>query len=553
MKIKKIEWRNFNSYGNIVQSLDFTDAGCLFNLHGENGAGKSSISEVMTFALYGKVEKKNKADLVNRANKNMWTCIELECRGKTVRIERGASPNVLVVAVDSKEIDIAGISNVQEYLEEELFEIPYAVFKNILVLSINDFKSFLSMTPADKRNIIDKLFGFSVINQMRELVKGERKELREVLQSAAAELKVLTESVEGLEQKVDDVRKRKGVDPDAVLAEIKQKMDEIKAQRKKVDAEMTKASDFRRRLGESRMSLASEESRLASELAAVRSKLTLFKGGKCPYCESDLTDDAHAEFHRELASREDGLVSRFDAARKELASASTKASALADKERALTDGGRDLDRRVQQLLATAKQVMELKGQNLDAIVKMKEDYETRAKERSTELDDAQGKDAFLGLVEGVLSEGGVKGHAMGAILPSLNQAILTMARKLRVPYDVRLDESFDCVVQSVDGELSARTLSSGEKKKVDVAIVVALIKMLKVRYPALNILFLDEIFASIDTGGIYEISKILSELCREHAMNIWVMHHAELPNEMFDKQVTVVKENGFSAMQVASA
>ena len=62
MKILKIEWKNFSSYGNKKQSLSFTEANGLFQIIGENGAGKSSISQVITFGLYGKIEGKKLSD-----------------------------------------------------------------------------------------------------------------------------------------------------------------------------------------------------------------------------------------------------------------------------------------------------------------------------------------------------------------------------------------------------------------------------------------------------------------------------------------------------------
>jgi ABC-type microcin C transport system duplicated ATPase subunit YejF len=41
MKIISVEWKNFNSYGNVVQRIDFdSDKGDLFLLLGGNGHGK---------------------------------------------------------------------------------------------------------------------------------------------------------------------------------------------------------------------------------------------------------------------------------------------------------------------------------------------------------------------------------------------------------------------------------------------------------------------------------------------------------------------------------
>jgi len=39
MRLSKIEWRNFASYGNKIQSLSFDDNSNLYLVVGENGAG----------------------------------------------------------------------------------------------------------------------------------------------------------------------------------------------------------------------------------------------------------------------------------------------------------------------------------------------------------------------------------------------------------------------------------------------------------------------------------------------------------------------------------
>ena len=58
MKIKNIEWRNVASYGNKIQKLELPEKAGLIQVVGENGVGKSTISDVITFGLYGKLEGK---------------------------------------------------------------------------------------------------------------------------------------------------------------------------------------------------------------------------------------------------------------------------------------------------------------------------------------------------------------------------------------------------------------------------------------------------------------------------------------------------------------
>jgi DNA repair exonuclease SbcCD ATPase subunit len=160
------------------------------------------------------------------------------------------------------------------------------------------------------------------------------------------------------------------------------------------------------------------------------------------------------------------------------------------------------------------------------------------------------EDNFLDVVETVLGDDGVKNLAMKTILPSLNQSIHNMAKQIHLPYAIRFDDKFDCVIQSLGEEINPRSMSTGERKKADFIIIIALLKILKIRYPSLNILFLDEIFSSVDSAGIYEIIKILNEVSKENKINTWVINHTELPTELFDKRVEAIREGGFSKLQI---
>ena len=181
MRIRKIEWKNFSSYGNKKQVLDFPESPCLFQVVGENGAGKTSISQVISFCLYGKVEGKKLGDIPNRINGNAWTRIEFESNGKNITVERGLEPTFFSLYIDGVKYDQAGTKNVQDYLADDLIGIPFYVFNNTISLSINDFKSFIKMSPQDKRAIVDKIFGFHILNQMREALKSEVRRIKESL------------------------------------------------------------------------------------------------------------------------------------------------------------------------------------------------------------------------------------------------------------------------------------------------------------------------------------------------------------------------------------
>ena len=148
MKIKSIEFKNIASYGNKVQKIEFSDDKAeLYLTLGKNGDGKTTIANAIIFALYGKVEGVRMSDLPNRINRELWVRIKLQCGTMDIEIERGLAPSRFSVLVNGVEFDKAGKRSVQEYLEEEVYGIPYHVFKNIIILSVNDFKINLIESP----------------------------------------------------------------------------------------------------------------------------------------------------------------------------------------------------------------------------------------------------------------------------------------------------------------------------------------------------------------------------------------------------------------------
>ena len=75
MKFKKLEFRNMNSYGNNIQTIDFPDEVGFFHVCGPTGIGKSTIKNCIEFGSYGKVAEKKLKDLSNRINGSGWVRI----------------------------------------------------------------------------------------------------------------------------------------------------------------------------------------------------------------------------------------------------------------------------------------------------------------------------------------------------------------------------------------------------------------------------------------------------------------------------------------------
>ena len=318
MKIEKISFRNFGSYGNRLMKLTLPDNPGFYLVQGKNGNGKSTLSDVIKFAIFGKLENKKLRDIANRMNKHAEIRIEMTVRKGKVVIERGVEPGYFRLYLNGKEIDKAGKRSVQEYLEEELLEMPFYVFSNTLSLSINDFKSFIRMSNFDKRTIIDKIFGLQILNQMRETLKLQGKKLKESIDGIESSVNAYSRTLESSQKELDDLQQKileSQGEKSKLLEEKKEKLHQYilkgKTREDEVHTKMNEAEKIKKQV----------ETSITGDVQLVKEckqKITLYENSKCPTCSSDLETDFHKENLKQYRSALEDATSRIVTKREKL-------------------------------------------------------------------------------------------------------------------------------------------------------------------------------------------------------------------------------------------
>jgi len=552
MKIKKVEFKNFASYGNRLQVIDFEeDKSNLYLVLGGNGAGKSTLAKVITYMCYGKVEGSTLKDLPNRVNGELYGRIWLESKGNKIEIERGINPGVFNVKINGSEYDVAGKVNLQDFLETEIYEIPYHVFKNVIILSVNDFKSFITMSPYDKKRIIDKIFGFSIINEMAESVKEKRKGIIEEIRTYEDEIRTLNESIGSVYDKIEQIELLTAEKDKSKVKKLKEDLISLNENRKKLNT-FTQTTKLKlEELDKDSRKKATDHSSLNHQISNVKKDLKLFENSTCPTCTAPLTSDFHLDIKKEKEKSLITLTKQFEIIKTQYEEAESKLTDLRTKGRQIHVKAGQLETQMEsikdKLIELSEKDESDSSTNLKQLVK---DFNIRKTEKSTGKLKSEADDFYLTILENLMGEDGIKNLAVRSILPSFNNHILLMGREMGIPFGIRFNEKFYCTLHHLGTEISAKTLSTGEKKKVDFVIIMALMKMIKVRFPSLNILFLDEIFSSIDSDGVYHIINILHDTIQDIGLNTFVINHTVLPSEYFDKKLEITKDAGFSEFTI---
>lgn len=552
MKINSIEFKNFASYGNSIQKIEFKDEAELYLTLGKNGNGKTTIANSIIYALYGKVEGVKLSDLPNRINKELWVKINLQCKDINVIIERGLLPGKFKVMMNGVEFDKAGKRSVQEYLEEEIFGIPYHVFKNIIILSINDFKSFLTMSSSDKKQIIDKMFGFSILNDMFKNVKEDRKQIKMEVDSYESELNQILESISSVKYKLNNLVEESNKKDKEKIQELKET---LLSHGEDIQSLNTAKSSINEKLEEFEklaLSKNKEQNDIIRENRYLDEKIELYKKGSCPTCETSLDSSFHLQKFSEFETSRDSNISNIEKLKTLIKGTEEKVLALKNKKKQVDSRSTNIKYSIKEI---KDELIKIKNattnskqfEHLKQIIK---DFEKTENEKSNKKDEVAKQDAFMSILEEILGDNGVKNLAVKTILPGLNANIAMMTQTMHLQFHIRFDEKFNCIVNHLGEDINPLTLSTGERKKADFIVIIAIIKILKLRFPQLNLMFLDELLSSVDQDGVYNILKILNEVIKENGLNTFVINHTELPHEIFDQKIQIYRENGFSKFTI---
>ena len=546
MKLKKISWKNFKSYSNAMTELVFDNDPSLNLIVGTNGTGKSSIADCIIYALYGKIDGTNNSDIPNRINKNFYVKIELDCNGHEIIVERGLAPSLFTVTIDGAVVDTAGKNNVQTMLEEIYYKIPYSVFKNTLILSINDFKSLVDLNPADKRNIIDKIFGFTEYNLMLKFIKEDIKMLDSTISSNEGSLKTATNSIERYEQQLEELKSNEVSQEE--IDELTEKINEAKKLKATNEENIKKLDDVRKKLDKQSVEKNMDIRDLKRKIEDNKKKIKLIDSKKCPTCGSSLdTDEFHKERERLVLENES-----CESSIKELTSIindlSNKTRAVDSKRNVFVDAINKSG--LTDLVSDLKYKVSLRKNNSQPLLNLKESLDKQINQLNDEKEALEKRRMVYDCVMQILGDGGIKEYIANKYIPTINQIISEMMEFMGINYNVVFDKTFKATITSNGYNVTYNSLSTGEKKRIDFATVVSFIKLLKLQLGDMNLLFLDEMLASIDINGVSDMMAILKDLSVELNMNIFLIHHAQVENVVFDNVIETSKPDGFSKINI---
>ena len=178
---KRLELSNFLAYRAPEPiSFDGIDLACI---SGNNGVGKSSLLDAITWALWGKARARREDDLIHQGQREMRVSLDflqdgiryrvVRRRARSGRGRRGAL-DLLVWGADDgpRRISAEGIRRSQGKLNQ-ILRLDYETFVHSAFLQQGGADAFTLKTPAERKRLLAEILGLDKWATYEDAVKGD--------------------------------------------------------------------------------------------------------------------------------------------------------------------------------------------------------------------------------------------------------------------------------------------------------------------------------------------------------------------------------------------
>jgi exonuclease SbcC len=272
MIIENVKMENFKSHRNT--SVDLGTG--ISIVMGENGAGKSSILEAVSFALFKQHSGKRMEQLIMNNTDKMSVTLTFQVNGRRYRIKRdrskksGAHAKLGIMDGNNFMPMATGEKTVTEEVKR-LLEMDGDLFLNAVYVRQGEIADLIEKSPAEKKQMIGKLLGIESLEKAWKNMKilldqynGEKLKLEgrlETLKDLKNDLKVQNKDKDTIQAKIQKITR-----------DIEEAEAEYKSLQDKNDLLKSKKSDFETTLSamESRKNLVE---RMGADEKYLRTKL----------------------------------------------------------------------------------------------------------------------------------------------------------------------------------------------------------------------------------------------------------------------------------------
>ena len=569
---RKIRFKNFLSTGDkfIEIALDKSDTTLIV---GQNGSGKSTMLDAISFALFGKPHRNiNKPQLVNSINgKSCRVEVEFDIGNSKYKVVRGIKPVKFEIYRDDTLLNQNSHNKeYQKILEQNILKLNHKSFHQVVVLGSSSFIPFMQLAAHHRRDVIEDLLDIGVFSKMNTLLKERTAVLKEKLNQVQHSIAINETKTEAQKKYIRDISKLNHDAKQEKEELIQRYKDEKEEHFAAIAALNVKVLTNNEGLQEENLAATNEVHDLREANTEIQTKIkALVKESKfyednssCPTCEQDINE----ELKRGKLEQAKKAAAEFQSRLTEIAAQSEKATERLKRcqdRQSLSYGWGTEIQSLNDLVTKCDSEIQIAQWDLDNLsddksdlAKANDDYDALVKEYHELVGDKNGlsdQASYNTVIAEMLKDTGIKTKIVNQYLPVINSLANQYLQTLDFYVHFDLDGAFKETIRSRHRDMfTYESFSEGEKQRIDLALLFTWRQVAKMKNSvATNLLILDETFdSSLDEAGIENLMKIINTL--DKGTNVFIISHkGEMLDGKFKSKVEFWKEKNFTRMKAA--
>jgi DNA repair exonuclease SbcCD ATPase subunit len=573
IRFEKIRWKNFLSTGDKFTEVNFTGAPTNLII-GENGAGKSTMLDALSFALFGKSHRNiTKKQLINSINnKGCVTEVEFTVGGKDYKIVRGIKPTRFEIWKDDVMINqSAHAKEYQEILEKNVLQMSHKSFHQIVVLGSSSFVPFMQLNSTSRRDVIEDLLDINIFSKMNSLLKEKTAQLKTEVENNTHSIDMVKTKLSAQKKYIRDLtaintqhRKDKEKDIAEIQLEIAGLNDANTLLSSAVNDMLPTITTQLSGLREKRQKLSHYNAQFTTQVKAVVKDAKFFdENDHCPTCDQTIAQELRDEKKEKATAKAKKLKEAMDKAEEQLTEYDKSIADLEVQLQQCLDDQNSLNNNNQTIERLNRNVDRIRSE-LDAMADSSGDMKN-ANDELQDLDKElldltdqkyilNEKASYNRIAGELLRDTGIKTKIIKQYVPVINDLTNKYLQILDFFVHFELDESFNETIRSrYRDAFSYDSFSEGEKQRIDLSLLFTWRQIAKMKNSvSTNLLILDETFdSSLDDDGVDNLMKIIETLKED--TNVFVISHkSELEDAHFDRKLQFFKDKNFSKLREIS-